>query len=90
MDFENQLKEKSAENKEALVAQKKLTLQLSGAEKKISTLTDANMLHQLDLVKKQEEIDQYQIQLKEAEQIRNSIMSLMSGGNNNNNSKNKS
>ncbi|CAO1326626.1 unnamed protein product [Diamesa serratosioi] len=87
MDFENQLKEKNEENQEALETHKKMTLRLSVAEKKISSLTDGIRMHERDLVKKQEEIDQYEIELKEAEQMKNSIMSLMAGRNN---SKNKS
>lgn len=86
-EFENEMKVKNKECEDALGAHKKLTLKLSAAEKENSKLTDVIKLHERDLVKKQEEIDQFEIELKEAEQMKNSIMSLMSGRNN---SKNKS
>lgn len=76
--IEEEKKSKASEIAEAISEQKKITQKLKNAEKENEKLQDVIKLNEKELTVKQTRIVQLENDLKEAEKIQSSIMSIMS------------
>jgi len=83
-NLENEKKSNAKELSDAQADNKKTSQKLLTAEKENAKLLEVVKLHEVDLVKKQEKLTQYEHELKESEQIKNTIMSLMQSKSNRN------
>jgi hypothetical protein len=76
--LEEEKKSKASEIAEAIGEQKKITQKLKNAEKENEKLQDVIKLNENELTLKQSRILQLENDLKEAEKLQSSIMTLMS------------
>jgi predicted nucleic acid-binding Zn-ribbon protein len=70
---------KTEELAAAIAEQTKLNQKLMNSEKEKQNLLDLVKLHESQIVEKDKKIQQCEVELKEAEQMKNTIMSLMQG-----------
>ncbi|CRK90995.1 CLUMA_CG004683, isoform A [Clunio marinus] len=76
--LENEKKLKDEELAELLVKeQKKFDQKNANASREIQRLHELVKMHENEIVQKQEKIQQYEIELKDCEQMKNTIMSMM-------------
>lgn len=80
-DLESERKTKEAELAESLSEQKKLAQKVSASEKEVQQLQGLIKMHEKQVIAKQEKIEQYELELKESEQMKSTILSLMQGRN---------
>lgn len=80
-NLESERKTKESELAESLSEQKKLVQKVSASEKEVQHLQGLIKMHEKQVIAKQEKIEQYELQLKESEHMKATIMSLMQGRN---------